>query len=308
VHRPKNQTLAANAAEQARVWGAYQTSFDILRAYEKDKNVKYIESQGLSRIKERSRELFHQRGKWRAIKYATRRNGPCCQLGDNEPDESRGVTCSQFVIMCYQTAGLERFVKRASPAGLERASDKKATASIHGRHWEFLLRPALRWQGFCEQDIAEWKRYVERLEGIRDPMPTTEEIEEMFAPALEKARKNRGANRPRGYVYVPSIRWWLCPKNPITSFPWDHHITQGMMLDCKSTTPAVLHESLLADEDGWEHYDLEYNPVHNYENFTAGQKQEQKDFQARTNDIAEGLKTRLKDRLEEELRQKQSLF
>lgn len=242
VLRCRNKPLRDRAINLARNWLRYQTEYadgrcEVATVHEKlyaGKPETFIDVQ---------RELFDKGGKFRAIKYAARRNGPLCypQMDQGE----QGMFCSMFVATCFQVAGLEALVAAADPTDVDqRVSDKK----INQTEWE-TLRGMVAQGGYnlTEEDLAAYWAYTESL---RTFMPYE------VGAFLEKRRKGQNKNlrnrRKDVKFYLPSLLFWRKSSPSIAACNWANYITAGMKLDAKIIMPTGLFESLNADQAGWE--------------------------------------------------------
>ena len=199
------------------------------------------------------RELFNRIGKFRAIKYAARRNGDLIYPSEKDPriEGNRGMFCSMFVAVCYQVAGLESLVASA-PDGI-RVSDKStALRDLSKGDWKDIRKVS----SIPKEDVLNFQAYLACLKDI-DPyvlFSGTKEVQLVEdaarkAPAPEKPRW-----RLRGSDYSPSLAFWRGPA-PVSTCDWPQHITKGMMVDAKVIMPEGLLLCLLDDvgeTGGWE--------------------------------------------------------
>ena len=228
VFRCKDQDLAKKAAYWAQRWVLeFPAPFAIHRyamavEYQKRHADDFVPNQ---------RELFNKCGKFRAIKYAARRNGGLIYPGEKDPriKGNRGMFCSMFVVLCYQVAGLAGLVDPAPP-GL-RVSDKK-------------------------MDEKDMKRYRKRCAGSVDT--TDLHNFEMYLGHLKEidpykldVENPQGTNKKWLTRYRPSLEYWKSKTSNVEGCNWPNIITKGMMVDAKVILPMGLLASLVDDEETW---------------------------------------------------------
>lgn len=114
VFRCGDRALAAKAASWATRWvDEFPAPFSPRRyGVAVSHEVKHAND-----VVEAHRSLFQKFGKFRAIKYAARRNGQLIYPSEKDPRTkgNRGMFCSMFVAVCYQVAGLQDLVESAPP-------------------------------------------------------------------------------------------------------------------------------------------------------------------------------------------------
>jgi len=196
------------------------------------------------------RKLFDEVGKFRAIKFAARRNGDLIYPSEKDPriEGNRGMFCSMFVAVCYQVAGLQSLVQEA-PSGM-RVSDKSAPKKELRSFQKSLPK-----RGPAREDWHQYEQYVGRLKEV-DPyvLHTFGSADsKLVAAAVADAPKKKKA--PYGASYQPSLAFWRSDRCNVATCDWPQYITKGMMLDAKVIMPLGLLQCLLADADdagGWE--------------------------------------------------------
>jgi hypothetical protein len=137
------------------------------------------------------RDHFNTTGKFRAIKYAARRKGFMCY-----PHEKRqlaeGMFCNMFVVLCYQIAGLEPYVKAADYKDTQlRISDKKMVP----KDLKSIEKDAVKGKaGSCDSvDFAEYQRYSAKL---KEHDPTSLAIWPSPSPSPAPAAKSSSTGLP----------------------------------------------------------------------------------------------------------------
>ena len=177
------------------------------------------------------RDLFNKSGKFRAIKYAARRNGGLIYPSEKDPriEGNRGIFCSMFVVLCYQVAGLEGLVE-AAPHGL-RVSDKKMEEKDMKRYKKRCAKSV------DTTDLLNFEMYLGHLKEI-DPYKLDAENPE-------------GSNKRWLTKYRPSLEFWKSKTSNVESCNWPNIITKGMMVDSKVILPMGLLASLVDDLDAW---------------------------------------------------------
>jgi hypothetical protein len=193
------------------------------------------------------RELFQKYGKYRAIKYAARREGFLIYPSekDSRVPGNRGMFCSMFVALCYQVAGLQELVE-CPPKGVL-VSDKKMTPAEMKKYEEEALifsKEHPGWVGDLKQiDLQDFKWYIGQLNEF-DPYKL-----ETGNTKFKGAQKN--SPQLTYATFRPSLEFW---KGEMLIFqcPWFKYITKGMMLDAKVIMPGGLLECLEDDKKDWE--------------------------------------------------------
>ena len=130
VYRCKRGHLAYEAWAMALRWARFLVPYDHERKNLKEAYRNTIIDMGEEDVVERMALLFQTHGIFRAIKYTARREEIVCYPTDG--DGSKGLTCTMFVILCYQAAALQRCVlttQEVCPgSNMVRVSDKKMTS------------------------------------------------------------------------------------------------------------------------------------------------------------------------------------
>ena len=240
VYRCLRTQLAYEAYVAAIRWIKYLVPYDQERKTLKEafRNLQA----GTSDIVPLLRTLFLRHGIFRAIKYTARREEILCYPSDGEL--SRGLTCTMFVILCYQAAALSGQVARTSEFSSHgaqvRISDKKMSkeelANL-GAMAKFLGKQ------LHEEDVRIYRDYVGLLQSGNE-----------YSLKWEDSGRDAPTRKPnprlQGYLYVPSILCWNGPQS-IAGFDFVSAMTAGMMVDAKITTSEQLRLSLEADKLIW---------------------------------------------------------
>lgn len=235
VYRCKNGDLAYEAYCAALRWIKYLVPYDQERKTLKEAYRNTISSN--TNVVSLMQLLFHRHGTFRAIKYTARRDEILCYPTDGEM--SRGLTCTMFIILCYQAAALEEHVLTTSEVSqgqkMVRVSDKKMT------------RPELEiLQGLSKlnaEDVKLYREYVGLLQ-------SGNEYSINWELAGRDVPTRKPAPRLPEYKYVPSLCCWKGP-GAISKFNFAGAMTTGMMVDAKITTSEQLRLCLEADKVGW---------------------------------------------------------
>lgn len=231
VLRCNREELAGKAGNYAKRWSQYKMPFATQREGFADSFERRFDS--ASDIVNRHRDLFHQQGKYRAIKYAARRNGPLSYPTD-EDNIGKGMFCSMFVVVCFQVAGLEGVVKAHAGDANHRVSDKKMTDD--------------QWKAFAKDSDAGWLdrvRYGNYLQKLKS-------LDPYDFPAIAKHPDQPVGQRKPGVSYTPGIACWdFSQEKSIQSVHWSQYLTTGMKVDCKIIHPTGLFASLMDDSTQW---------------------------------------------------------
>jgi hypothetical protein len=127
VFHCSDANLRAAAVAIARDWAQYENRYDTDRIAVKTAFREMHKKLGTDPGDGRQImvDLFYERGRFRAIKYASRRNGIPCYPGDQD-NNGKGMTCCMFAILCYQVAGITAQVNPLGGANsFFHVSDKK---------------------------------------------------------------------------------------------------------------------------------------------------------------------------------------
>lgn len=222
VVRCVRSTLARKAVDYATAWAELEVP------YGRNGQAEAMEraaDDGDALVSElRSRFLVD--GKFRAIKYAARRESFLHYPGA-DGDGGAGMFCSMFLVVCYQVAGLDMVVGSVPASDLTtRVADRRLTTTER----EALSESHGEGRGHqVERDLRAFAAYTDRSLGNAPPPP-----------------------RRGGHDYRPSISFWR-PRNvsSISDFDWTAHITRGMMIDALFTYPTGLFEALMDDPLYW---------------------------------------------------------
>ena len=230
IVRCRDDNLRARAAYFAKRWNRFFVPFGGERGGVAAEHEKRFNDAG-SLIAEH-RSLFKNAGKYRAIKYAARRDGfPCYPTDEGQGPFGQGMFCSMFVVVCYQVAGLEAVVRAAdaTDTGL-RISDKKSTDRSEVQS----MAPRA-----MSVDVTRFHNYTHFLRDTN--------------PYQVSTKAHPGHERRKGKRYEPSIAYWRYDLEPIIeTTDWENYVTEGMMVDAKVIYPTGLYESLCADNAGWQ--------------------------------------------------------
>jgi hypothetical protein len=230
ILRCKRAELAATAAEYARRWSdRFQIDFSNERAgnsetFENKLRKDWVTPSEVVRV---HRRLFDSVGKWRAIKYAARRNGYLCYPGDDDY-KGKGMHCSMFATVCYQVAGLDSVVQAAPDDPNTRVSDKRMWQGGEKALEEFKMN---------QTDVVMYGAYVRTLQ------------EHDFYDLGKKPSSPKSS--PQNVKYLPAASLWR-GKMSVSSTNWPTLITEGMQVDAKVVKSTSLYQSLCRDADGWE--------------------------------------------------------
>lgn len=230
ILRCKNAHLATAAANYARSWSErFQVDFGEERAgssqlFEDRMRKVWTTPDQMTYL---HRRLFDSVGKWRAIKYAARRNGYLCYPGEDDY-KGKGMHCSMFATICYQVAGLAAVVDPAPDDPGVRVSDK--------RMWDG-GKEALKDMKVGSTDSIMYGLYVKTLN------------EHDFYESGNAPRSSKpGAPNVK---YIPGVSLWRGP-TPVSGTNWATLVTEGMQVDAKVIKATSLYQSLCADTKGWD--------------------------------------------------------
>jgi hypothetical protein len=229
IIRCKRADLAASAADYARLWSTrFQVDFNDERGqfsqnFEDKTRKAWTTPEGMVFI---HRRLFGSVGKWRAIKYAARREGYLCYPGE-EDYKGKGMHCSMFATLCYQVAGLAAVVTPAPRDARVRVSDKR----VWSRDKDWLKDSKLH-----TTDQMMYGLYLDTLRehdlyGMGSPTPSK--------PASAHLQ------------FLPGVSLWR-GSSPVCSTNFEALITAGMMVDAKVIKATSLYQSLCSDDAGWQ--------------------------------------------------------
>jgi len=248
VVRCRNDMLRKCAASYAQKWTQLTMPYSNFRRRQATVHATKVQHDVVAS----HRKLFDQVGKYRAIKFAARRNGDLIYPSEKDAriEGNRGMFCSMFVAVCYQVAGLEALVE-AAPNGM-RVSDKStALRDLSSSAWKDIRKAT----GVPKEDVTQFQVYLSCLKDV-DPYvlfgdPNAKAVEEAV-----KAAKTPEKPRFRlfGSDYTPSLAYWR-GKGPVATCDWKQHITKGMMLDAKVIMPEGMLSCLMedmGDGGGWE--------------------------------------------------------
>jgi len=248
VYRCRNGSLAYDAYTAALRWVRYLVPYDQDRKMVKEaynNKMAMAEISGKDKVVSHMKLLFQEHGIFRAIKYTARRHEILCYPSDGE--SQRGLTCTMFVILCYQAAALADHVKTTEEMGdgspLTRISDKKMSLDDRQRLRLLAQNPK---NGVDPADVSAFEQYVGLLQSSNEYSIKWNSDEEW------RSAPTRTPNpRLKGYQYFPSILCWK-GKPSITAFDFASAMTAGMMVDAKIATSEQLRLCMEADKVGWQ--------------------------------------------------------
>ena len=243
VFRCQRQTQRDKAVKFAQQWARYENRYDTQRIAIKTAFRAMHRNLGTPRasVLAQMRHLFATKGRFRAMKYATRRASILCYPGD-DGESGHGMTCCMFAILCFQVAGLAPHVDKLNANDPHtRVSDKKMSPADLA-----VLKKMMAVQKFPNSAYEEYRLYVQ---GLQDQ----NEYQIDWGVAQKAAVvKGPAAAKKVGYNYYPSVMMW---RNPVqwATFDWGDAVTTGMMLDAKIATPQDLWDSVESDPGNWEY-------------------------------------------------------
>ncbi len=241
VYRCRNRLdLVKKAQKNAFRWVMYETPYDQERKNLKEGYRNFIAAKEMDKdVPGLQAKLFNDIGKFRAIKYASRRGGILCY-----PDEEgggRGLTCTMYVILCFQVAGISGMVRKTGqfPGTMVRVSDKKMNAE------ELKMLDLLVTRGQLNaQDVMQYKNYVGRIQ-------SGNEYQIDWSLAGREPSSRAASPRRTGYQYIPSLLCWWSP-TPISMFDFGAAMTPAFLVDAKVTTSEQLRLCMESDGANWE--------------------------------------------------------
>jgi hypothetical protein len=233
--------LRTAAVTQAQNWAQYENRYDTDRIAVKtafrEMHKKLATAAG--DVRRLMVDLFYERGRFRAIKYASRRNGVLCYPGDQD-NNGKGMTCCMFAILSYQVAGIAPQVKALGGASsFFHVSDKKM-----GPKEAPIARKMLEQSGFSSADIQAYFAYLGCIQA------QNEYSIDWAKAGKPEVRKGEPAKKLPGYTYVPSLLQWNNPGS-FGGFDWGAAITPAMLLDAKIANPEHLWQSLVQHDRNW---------------------------------------------------------
>ncbi len=241
IFRCTKAGMALSAAQYASQWARYETRYDKNRIDVKTAFREMHRNLGTS-ADDMNRMMinrFMELGRFRAIKYAARRNGILCYPGD-DGNNGHGMTCCMFAILCYQVAGIANEVVPLDPADpLLRVSDKKMDQKDLAT-----LKRQMQILGFDGSAFREYQAYVTRIQ------EQNEYRIDWAAAGKPVVDKGVPAAKHASFRYCPSILMWEHPAT-FHSFDWLSAVTPGMMLDAKIANPQHVWSSLDNDKTNW---------------------------------------------------------
>lgn len=241
IFRCTKAGMALSAVQYASQWARYENRYDKGRIDVKTAFREMHKNLGTS-ADDMDRIMinrFMELGRFRAIKYAARRDGIVCYPGD-DGNSGHGMTCCMFAILCYQVAGIAAEVVPLDPADpMVRVSDKKMDANDLAA-----LKRQMQILGFDGSVFREYQAYVTRIQ---------EQNEYRIDWAVAKkpvVDKGVPAGKHPAFRFCPSILMWAHPAT-FHAFDWLSAVTPGMMLDAKIANPQHVWVSLDNDKTNW---------------------------------------------------------
>ena len=239
VYRCQDAQLAIGAAVQAMKWAAYETPFDQQRKYTREalrSQLALNDQDPLPAVQ----ELFKKKGKFRAIKYAARRDDPLCSPKEDGTD-GRGVNCAMFALLCYQAAALRPHVKTPGllypDLRMVRVSDKKISPAE--------VEIIKKMKGLDPTDLEQYLDYANGLHSDNEFAIDWDLV------SRDKPIKHHEVKRWIGYMYLPSLLMWSS-STPISRFAFDKEMGPGLMLDAKVVTSEQFRLAMEADKERWK--------------------------------------------------------
>lgn len=252
VIRSKDEHLKKLAIHFAENWATYQTPYDVQRL-EIGTRIIGPRSRSFSNMETKdavlkaSREDFETTGKYRLVKYAARRGAPI-----NLPKElgrGRGVWCAMFVLMCYQTAAVAKagIVKALVGDGQHRwVSDKYHDPGQVEQYFndgapnKAQFFKLAKYKKAVAASIQNYNNYVVKLKGK----------EEFFQ--YKHIEVHKGFNEQHALFFPSLCAWDYAKYGDIQEFDFKSVLTEGLMLEQKTTDPEVFLHSLRQDPEHWE--------------------------------------------------------
>jgi hypothetical protein len=229
VFRCQDQRLARRAAHWAQRWVSECPEPFAIHRYAQAVS---FEKKYADDLVPTQRKLFDQAGKFRAIKFAARREGQLIYPSEKDPRiaGNRGMFCSMFAVLCYQVAGIEGMVE-AAPTDM-RVSDKKM---VKGDMKDFKKRCS---DSVNKSDLCSFEMYLSHLKEV-DPYKLG-------------VKNPKGAKKAKNLEYTPSLEYWKGTTSNVEGCNWPLLISRGMMVDAKVIMPMGLLASLVDDHETWE--------------------------------------------------------
>lgn len=264
VVRSKDPELAAMVAQQANRWCRYATPYDPQRleiGERRENTLSNHKKDPQATLDQYQREEFNAGGKYRMIKYASRRMGPLT-MPESCGGSGRGFRCSMFALTCLQTAALakEGLVKPlcggsdvpwvsdkyTSPELIKGSKPKSEKKSFNSgskfKKGTFLhsIKGHIKAISHWKQDLPAYQHFTESIKG-RDT--------EFLDYKHYKDHKRVVADHQQ---FAPSITAWDYEKNgSIEHFPFEEVLGTGLMLEPKTTSPAMLLYAMSQDKTMW---------------------------------------------------------
>ena len=237
VMRCKNEDLAAAAAELAARWNEYfQLEF---AANRRDAAALFEGGKSRDEIVKQHRAMFQDGGRFRALKYAARRDGFLCYPNE-EGESGQGMFCSMFAVLSYQVAGIADLVKPADGRNPTlRVTDKKMSPKDLDRFEAFLQE-----QTDGQVPWIDFEMFKMYSAGLKETNP--------YKLPMNIPDTKYNPRKLKSNEYVPSLMFFDYSQMPsFEHISWPTRITKGMMVDSKIIMPTGLFASLKADPDGW---------------------------------------------------------
>lgn len=253
VLRNKDPHLARMAAKQANRWCRFGTPYDTNRlevGERRESTLSVHKENPQAALNAYQRFEFEKGGKYRLIKYASRRMGPI-SLPKSCGGSGRGMRCCLFALSCFQTAALSKYdlVKPLCGDSATRwVSDKytsldlikqskPSTESIFNKG---AIRAKFKTTQAWKNDVSSYCVFIEKIR---------KHDTEFKDYTHYKDHKFYDENR---IPYAPSLLAWDYEKNgSIETFPFENVLGEGLMLEPKTTSPAMLLYALSQDKTMW---------------------------------------------------------
>lgn len=276
VYRCKDAKMAELAAHMAENWASYHTPYDEQRLEigTKVSNVRTQKSAPENRSKdatEACRKDFENTGKYRLVKYAARR-GSSINLPEGK-GKGRGVWCAMFALMCYQTAAVTKagLVKPVVGDGEHRwVSDKYSNPKETKAYFESTAPKKSHIFKYAKYKKSEndattcYENYVDKIRGKGEFQGHQHKD---FHKEVVKDHES----------YSPSIIAWDFAKHgDIQNFDFKAVLSDGLMLEQKTTDPEVFMQALSQDKSMWENLNEQHgNKLLSVANKTATPEEKQ---------------------------------
>ncbi|MCB1827663.1 MAG: hypothetical protein KDH94_04475, partial [Coxiellaceae bacterium] len=254
VFRPKDELLAQLAADIANHWCCYNTRYDErrLQVGERLYGARMRDQASPEAAKkaayDESRKAFDQSGRYRMVKYASRRLGPI-----NLPEgigNGRGVWCAMFALLCYQTAAMTKAGLVEPIVGGDKypwTSDKYTDINLlsaygPGKPTFFSMKELQHYAQAShqyKQCMQSYSAHVEKTRSINEF--------ENYKHYHEHKRCDQSHQ-----IYPPSIVAWDFQANGyLSTFDFEKVLSTGLMLEQKTIDLDIFMYALAQDTKMW---------------------------------------------------------